>query len=747
MAKSNFIVRGGADFSAIPKELQKLQGQFNGFSKTIGAGLKIAAASVVVKGLVDFGKESLQVASDLQEVQNVVDVTFGKMSSEVNDFSSNALKQFGLSELSAKKFTSTMGAMLKSSGLTGQTVTDMSIEVAKLTADMASFYNLDSEEVFSKIRSGLSGETEPLKQLGINMSVTNMEAYAMSKGINKAWKEMNQAEQTLLRYNYLLSVTGDSQGDFARTSGSWANQTKLLKEQWKEFMGLIGNFLVKILLPIVKALNQLLEILINVTKEIGKIYTLATGKEVSVDSNNSIADTAIDAAQGEEELADGIGEAEKAAKKATASFDDLNILQSGLSVGNSSFSGLDSLSGKNELNTTIATTKVDDGFDAAKEKGEKYFVWFENRWKGLRQTLEMPIKIPAPQFAEISDPIWKPNYGLDGVPTFVPAPTFETTPNPIYKLNWNIAESLTIATTLGLTTFRSFKSSLTTDMQELAEDVSSSAIYLKDEVVSSAEQMYFNTSTKFKLMKENAITNAKEMRETIATNMWEMQAETSYAISSMGMSIGNSIYKMADNGITNINSFITTTYANLSNWATSTNTSMTNWGNGMIETVSDTANSMASSFIDSLVAMYDKFREFSSATGEKIKGSFSGSFSVSSPNFISPAGLAIGALTILKGALSIPRMAFGAYATGGIINKPTLALMGEGSKKEVVMPMQSNTGWITELATMLIGAMPIQSSSGDIYLTVKIGEDTITEKVVNNINRKSRISGKTIINV
>jgi len=87
----------------------------------------------------------------------------------------------------------------------------MSIEVAKLTADMASFYNLDHDEAFTKIQAGLSGETEPLKRLGINMNVANMEAYAMSQGINKAWKEMNQAEQTLLRYNYLLSVTSDSQ--------------------------------------------------------------------------------------------------------------------------------------------------------------------------------------------------------------------------------------------------------------------------------------------------------------------------------------------------------------------------------------------------------------------------------------------------------------------------------------------------------------------------------------------------------
>ena len=248
MAKSNFIVRGGLDVSGISQGLKSTEKQFKGFEGRIngmfkgisqglginlGALTKVGLIAAATKKLYDFGKASIEVASDLREVQNVVDVTFGHMSSQVNEFSSNATKQFGLSELSAKKFTSTMGAMLKSSGLTGQTVTDMSIDLAKLSADMASFYNLDNDTAFQKIRAGISGETEPLKQLGINMNVANLEAYNLSQGITKAWKDMTQAEQVLTRYNYLMHVSADAQGDFARNTGTWANQTKLLKEQWQ----------------------------------------------------------------------------------------------------------------------------------------------------------------------------------------------------------------------------------------------------------------------------------------------------------------------------------------------------------------------------------------------------------------------------------------------------------------------------------------------------------------------------------
>lgn len=114
----------------------------------------------------------------------------------------------------------------------------MSKKLTELSADMASFYNLSNDMAFEKIRSGISGETEPLKQLGINMSVANLEAYALSQGIRTSFQNMDQASQTLLRYNYLLSVTGDAQGDFARTSNSWANQVKLMGEQWRIFQAL-----------------------------------------------------------------------------------------------------------------------------------------------------------------------------------------------------------------------------------------------------------------------------------------------------------------------------------------------------------------------------------------------------------------------------------------------------------------------------------------------------------------------------
>ena len=226
---------------------------FAGLASKLGGGI---ATLFALDELVEFGKDAVEIGSALAEVQNVVDVTFGESSKIIDDFARNAIQQFGLSELSAKQFTSTMGAMLKSiGGFDESQIVEMSTALAGLAGDMASFYNLDAQEAFDKLRSGISGETEPLKQLGINLSVANLEAYALANGIKKSYDKMTEQEKALLRYNYLLSATADAQGDFVRTQDSWANQTRILSEEFNSLKGTLGQGLINVLNPIVTSIN------------------------------------------------------------------------------------------------------------------------------------------------------------------------------------------------------------------------------------------------------------------------------------------------------------------------------------------------------------------------------------------------------------------------------------------------------------------------------------------------------------
>ena len=233
-------------------------------------------SDVVMSGLrrlkdefVDFAKQGIELASNLSEVQNVVDTTFGSDADKINTWAANAATSFGMSELAAKQYTGTLGAMLKSQGITSDSVVELSENLVGLAGDMASFYNLDIETAFEKIRSGISGETEPLKQLGINMSVTNMEAYALAEGIEKPWRNMSQQEQTMLRYQYLLQQTADAQGDFAKTSDSYANQQRIMDLTIQNLSAELGEKLLPVSLELTQLISSSAPSIMNDIEGIG----------------------------------------------------------------------------------------------------------------------------------------------------------------------------------------------------------------------------------------------------------------------------------------------------------------------------------------------------------------------------------------------------------------------------------------------------------------------------------------------
>jgi len=218
----------------VSQVVDNVQTRMNNFANTaanVGNSMMHFGSSMinnVSKPILNVIKDSVMLASDLGEAYNVVNVTFGKNAKEVTDWSTTLLEKFGLVQLEAVNYVGSMGAMLKSSGISGAASKEMSMRLVELTGDMSSFYNLGHEEMWTKIRSGIAGETEPLKALGINMSVANLEAYALKEGITASWKEMDQAQQIALRYSYLMEVSSDSQGDFANTSDSLSNQLRIL---------------------------------------------------------------------------------------------------------------------------------------------------------------------------------------------------------------------------------------------------------------------------------------------------------------------------------------------------------------------------------------------------------------------------------------------------------------------------------------------------------------------------------------
>lgn len=302
-------------------------------SFNLGALFKTAVGFKAIQGIIDFGRSAVNLGSQITEVENVVDVAFGSMSDKAYQFASTAKEQFGLSELAAKQYSGTMMAMMKSSGVAQDAASKMSISLAGLAGDIASFYNIDTDTAFQKIRAGISGEIEPLRQLGINLSVANMEAYALSRGITTSYNAMSQAEKVALRYNYLMSVTGDVQGDFARTSGTWANQVRLLTLNFQSLSAVIGQGLIAGILPAIQALNALMSKLMQAANAFRNFMYVLMGKKLK-GSQSGVSDIVSNLGGIEtagDDASSGLDDATSSAKKlkkalSVLPFDQLNQL-------------------------------------------------------------------------------------------------------------------------------------------------------------------------------------------------------------------------------------------------------------------------------------------------------------------------------------------------------------------------------------------------------------------------------------
>ena len=291
-------------------------------------------------------KEAIDLSSSLTEVQNVVDTTFGKMTSKVDDFAKNSIEQFGMSELAVKQYSSNFQAMGQAMGISSDLVgkanrflneqtkgyvelsnsmADVSLNLTKLTADIASFYDKSQADVAEDLRAIFTGQVVPLRKYGIDLTQATLKEWALKNGLDADIKSMTQAQKTMLRYQYVMANTIAAQGDFAKTSDTWANQLRILSENFKSLGTIIGGWLINAFKPFVRNLNQVMQYVIafaeTVTNALGSIF----GWQYEV----SAGGVAEDWADGMEDFSDATGDAADNAKKLKKNLlgiDELNII-------------------------------------------------------------------------------------------------------------------------------------------------------------------------------------------------------------------------------------------------------------------------------------------------------------------------------------------------------------------------------------------------------------------------------------
>ncbi|MCI8432455.1 MAG: hypothetical protein HFH83_04575 [Lachnospiraceae bacterium] len=308
---------------------EDIKESFSGSFSTVAKKAAIAfAAAFSVKKLIDFGAECLNLGSDLQEVQNVVDVTFPSMTRQVEEFAGKAATSFGLSETMAKQFVGTFGAMAKAFGFSEEAAYDMSAALTGLAGDVASFYNITQEEAYTKLKSVFTGETESLKDLGIVMTQTALDSYAIANGFGKTTAKMTEAEKVALRYRFIQEQLTGAAGDFMRTSDGWANQVRVLKLQFDSLKAAIGQGLINVLTPVIKLVNTLVGRLMTLANAFKAFTEMLSGKKGMGDTAGQMQSTAA-AADKAAAATKGIGTAAAASAKKMKglfAFDDMNVL-------------------------------------------------------------------------------------------------------------------------------------------------------------------------------------------------------------------------------------------------------------------------------------------------------------------------------------------------------------------------------------------------------------------------------------
>lgn len=319
----------GLDLVVNQNQFKQQMAGIQGLAKKAGAAL---AAAFAVKKIIDFGAQCIELGSDLAEVQNVVDVTFPRMSKQVDDFAKNAITSFGLSETMAKKFTGTFGAMAKAFGFGEQAAYEMSTTLTGLAGDVASFYNISQDEAYTKLKSVFTGETETLKDLGIVMTQSALDSYALANGYGKVTAKMSEAEKVALRYKFVQDQLSLASGDFIRTADGWANQVRVLKLQFDSLKATIGQGLINVLTPVIQVINRIISKLMSLANAFKAFTEMATGKKGG--GGASAVTAGMDAmAQSADKAGAAAGGAGGAAKKAakdmksvSTGIDELNII-------------------------------------------------------------------------------------------------------------------------------------------------------------------------------------------------------------------------------------------------------------------------------------------------------------------------------------------------------------------------------------------------------------------------------------
>lgn len=387
--QQGYITRVNDAYKSMQEKTAGVRSALSSAGRTLTTGVTLP--------LVAAGGAAIKYASDLEESQNKVDVSFGKSAAVVSDFAKTTNEMYGIAEGTALDMASLFGDMGTSMGLPQDEAALMSKTLVGLAGDLSSFKNIGLDQVTTGLKGIFTGETESLKELGVVMTEANLEAYALSNGIEKNIDDMTQAEKINLRYQYVLDVTKNAQGDYARTADSTANSLRTFRESTKELAASFGTELLPVITPVIQGATDMVKSFGDLDEGQKQMILKLAGVAAAAGPVLSVASKGIT-------VVNGISSAVKAA------VGGMGGLSGGIKIASSVLKGLTSPLGLVTVGLTTlygvtkyaseATERASDNFknlgNEAKEANEKYEKTAENaeiieelsdEWEDLNQKI------------------------------------------------------------------------------------------------------------------------------------------------------------------------------------------------------------------------------------------------------------------------------------------------------------------------------------------------------------------------
>lgn len=764
--------------------------QMRGITNIASKAGKVLAGAFAIKKIAEFTSACLDLGSDLAEVQNVVDVTFTKMNEQVNNFAQNAAFQFGLSETIAKKYTGTFGAMAKAFGFAENEAYAMSTTLTGLAGDVASFYNITQDEAYTKLKSVFSGETETLKDLGIVMTQAALDQYALANGYGKTTAKMTEQEKVALRYAFVQQQLALAQGDFARTSDSWANQTRILQLQFDSLRASLGQGFIAALTPVIKVINTVMGKLVQLANVFSAFMKRLFG--VKSDSSSGIGAVASDVSSATTAMdnlsnsTSGVGSAaKKAAKeiKGLMGFDEINTISSTGSDsdsggGSGGTSGIGDI-GMDNWDFSQQESSLDSLTGKVEAFADKVRSVFKNIANFIKKHKEIILSIIGGLISGIVAFFIAGNWGaitgaiasvigwIELIPTALGlAGLALTTPAAL------IAGAVALLTTAFLylwQTSDSFRQSLIDGWNALVsaltpyfQSIMGALKLVGDFLITVLKPILFILWDAWCTVVDNIVkvtmalwTNCiapvvqflgeclKKVVDGLS-EIWQAWKPTIEKIGEILVGIWNTCLKPVVNWLGN--EFIQA-FRNIGNY---------------IKPILDSLKTMFGGLVDFIVGVFTgNWQKAWQGVQNIFKGIFNGLEAIAKK----PINYIISAVnSMIKGlnkiklpnwvpglggkGINIPTIPM--LARGGIIDSPTIAMVGDAGK-EAVMPLENNTGWITDLASKVADRMPRSGGSSDNSYTgdliLQIDGSIIGKVALSQLRKMQRQGGITLMPV